>query len=68
MKVLTRRAASIVALAAMVAVPHASVSGAEAACPTECRRENAEVMCMTVVISDGDSEDVLRYYWSNGAD
>ena len=65
------RAKKGVALAGFVMLAsigtHDEATGAQ--CPTECRREAAEVMCRTDQVdwSDGTTT-VVRYYWSNGGD
>lgn len=68
MKVLRGMMASIAVLAAVVGLPAESVRGAEAECPSECRREIAEIMCREVTTTEGDRVTTARYYWSDGAD
>lgn len=61
------RALALLVMAVALA-PAAPAGAAVAACPTECRRELAEVMCREEVIESGDRTTTARYYWSNGAD
>lgn len=69
MKVLNGVAASIVVGVALLAVPRAKAAAATAECPSECRRETNEVLCMTIVTEEGDGTVLFtRYYWSRGAD
>ena len=61
-----RMAVVVAALASLV--PDARGHAATAVCPTECRREIADIMCLQVITVSGDRTTVTNYYWSDGAD
>ena len=63
MRVRTLTAIALVSLASGMGARDARA--ATDSCPSECRREVAQVLCSTIeTVSDGTTR-IVRYYWSS---